>query len=362
MARSQDSGVPAPATWVRLLPLAVVLTDLTLDMALPQHVPAGFLFIALPAFTAFSAGPRAIAATTVLAIALETVLGARVGHLFEQHHVAAYATTALVGVVSTALAYQRRQQNHDLVHARTVAEALQRALLRPVPERLGPLRTAGVYRPADASTISGDLYDLAETPFGYRALIGDVRGKGLAAVQTVAAVLGTFREAAHETADLTEVAARLDRRLQRESAHNADAELFVTATVVDYDPATGTVEVVNRGHLDPLVVSSSGVRPLPTVPALPLGLGDLGGGLDGDAAGSVRHLLEPGEVLLLHTDGASEARDGEGEFYPLQDRLAARFAGGSAPTPAEVVVHLDDELAGFCERSRDDLALLALSR
>ncbi|WP_432164674.1 PP2C family protein-serine/threonine phosphatase [Streptomyces sp. bgisy031] len=353
-------GVARPPAWVRFLPATLVSADLLLDGTFPQHLAAGFLLIPLPVVAAFAAGPTVTAAFTVLALALEILLAVRVGHLAEQHHVAAYVVTALIGIVGAALARQRLRQGRDLVRARTVAEALQNTLLRPVPAQVGPLQAAALYRPADARTlIGGDLYEVEVTPFGLRAVVGDVRGKGLAAVRTVAAVLGSFREAAYEDEDLMQVAARLDRRLQREAADGGDEELFVTAVLIEYQPRTGQLTVVNRGHLEPLLIRPDGAQALSTVPGLPLGLGAMDGA--GGGGSVVSRALKPGEVLLLHTDGASEARNGDGAFYPIQERLDARFHNQPGPTPAEVVSYLDTDLGLFADRAHDDLALLALA-
>ncbi|MEZ0067504.1 hypothetical protein ABIA32_003517 [Streptacidiphilus sp. MAP12-20] len=353
-------GIPTPPRWVRALPLALVAVGLLLEVTPAGRFAVGFLFIALPAFAAFSSGPRVVWLLALVSLGLQAVVALPQQHVTEQHHVMAYAVTGMVALVSAALARQRRRQFRDLVAARSVAEALQQTLLRPVPDRVGGLRTAALYRPAEAGTpISGDLYDLATTPFGCRALVGDVRGKGLTAVETVSAVLSAFREAAHEVADLEEVAARMDRRLLREAALTGDGELFATAILVQYD-ADGGLTVVNRGHLDPLLVADGAVRTLRTPAALPLGLGDLGG----PSGELLRHRLAPEEVVLLYTDGASEARDADGRFYPLRSRLAERFpagAGGPECSPAKVIAFLGDDLAAYSESRQDDLALMALS-
>ncbi|MFK0254926.1 hypothetical protein [Streptomyces sp. NPDC090445] len=123
--------------------------------------------------------------------------------------VTADIATAVVGVLATALAAHRTRPERSLVHANSVAEALMRALLRPVPHRDGHVLAAGLYRPSEAgTTVGGDLFDIRATHAGERAIIGDVRGKGLQAVRTVAAILGSFREAAYEDGNLAAVAAR----------------------------------------------------------------------------------------------------------------------------------------------------------
>src|ERR1700728_834489 len=93
----------------------------------------------------------------------------------------------------------------------SVAEAAQRALLTPLPEQLGPLKLGVVYLAAAAEArVGGDLYEVTATEDnGIRLIIGDVRGKGLGAVEVAADIIGRFREVAHGVGTLNEAAAPL---------------------------------------------------------------------------------------------------------------------------------------------------------
>ncbi|MEY9996920.1 serine phosphatase RsbU (regulator of sigma subunit) [Streptomyces sp. V4I8] len=202
---------------------------------------------------------------------------------------------------------------------------------------------------------------MCETPFGVRAIIGDVRGKGLDAVQTVAAVLGSFRVSAHEWRSLSSLAERLELSIARNSpvGDDSDPELFVTALVLEFPPDGGEVRIVDRGHPSPRVVGPQGARRLVTAPGLPLGLGGLapGGGVD-----TTVHPLRPSEVLVLHTDGVSEARNADGVFYPVQERLGERFSGERVLRPETVVSFVRTDAERWSARSDDDdRAVLALS-
>jgi serine phosphatase RsbU (regulator of sigma subunit) len=238
---------------------------------------------------------------------------------------------------------------------------MQRTLLRPVPPRLGPVRAAGFYEAGEGGTlVGGDLYDVCETPFGVRAIIGDVRGKGLDAVQTVAAVLGSFRVSAHEWQSLSSLAERLELSIARNSpaGDEGDQELFVTALVLEFPPGGGEVRIVDRGHPSPLVVGPQGARRLVTAPGLPLGLG----GLTPDGDDTTVHRLGRGEVLVVITDGVSETRDARGVFYPVLERLTEHFAGVCAPDPEAVVSFVRTDAERWSARSdNDDRAVLALS-
>ncbi|MDH6134864.1 serine phosphatase RsbU (regulator of sigma subunit) [Kitasatospora sp. MAA4] len=345
--------------WVRWLPVLLILTDLVVEVALPQLTAAGFLLTTLPVLVAFGFGPLATGLSTVGALALQLLLAARVDHLIEHHHLWVYVSTLLAGLAGVALSHQRTRQDGYLVRARTVSEALQRTVLRPVPELVGGLRTAGLYRAAEAEVaIGGDLYEVCHTRFGTRILLGDVRGKGLEAVRTVADVLGAFRATAHETADLGELAEQLDRQVRREAAECGDEELFVTAVLVQHEPDSGRAEVISRGHLDPVLLTGGTVQTVHCPQDLPLGLGHL------RAQGPPPVTSVPlgaGQTLLLHTDGVTEARDPAGRFYPLTDRLAERFQGRTTVAPDQLIAFLAEDVCAHGGQATDDLAVLALS-
>ncbi|WP_190143478.1 PP2C family protein-serine/threonine phosphatase [Streptomyces glebosus] len=362
---SKGFEVPRPPAWMRWLPVAYVAFVLLLETVTPTPWAVSFLLIALPVIAAYSLGPVLVAAATVFAVMLEGVLagtpcctGHNIHMLWENHHVAAYVATGLVGVLGVALAAHRRRQERYLVRAHSVAEALMRTLLRPVPHRVGRLLAAGLYRSGEVGTmVGGDLYDLRATPAGERAIIGDVRGKGLQAVRTVADILGSFREAVHEPGDLPAVAARMERRMAREAEELPDDELFVTAALIEYDAAAQRVTIINHGHIEPVLISCGEVTPLIGPPALPLGLGALA---DGEPV-AYTHPFIPGDVLLLCTDGVIEARDHNGAFYPLLDRFRDRFGDRPAPGPAEVIDFLNTDLPRHTRVFHDDVALLALA-
>ncbi|MGW3012586.1 PP2C family protein-serine/threonine phosphatase [Streptomyces sp. NPDC001219] len=357
--------VPRPPAWMRWLPVAYVVFVLLLETVTPTPWAVSFLLIALPVIAAYSFGPVLVAVATVFAVALEGVLagtpcctGHNVHALWENHHVAAYVATGLVGVLGVALAAHRRRQERHLVRAHSVAEALMRTLLRPVPHRAGHLLAAGLYRSGEVGTmVGGDLYDIRATASGERAVIGDVRGKGLQAVRTVADILGSFREAVHLPGGLPAVAARMERRMAREAEELPDDELFVTAVLVEYDAAAHRVTIINHGHIEPVLISRGEVTPLIGPPALPLGLGALAD----EEPVAYTHPFTRGDVLLLCTDGLIEARDQNGAFYPLLDRLRHRFADRAAPGPADVIDFLNTDLPRHTRVFHDDVALLALA-
>ncbi|MFC7307043.1 PP2C family protein-serine/threonine phosphatase [Streptomyces monticola] len=242
-----------------------------------------------------------------------------------------------------------RRQKRALRTARTVADAVQHGMLRPPPVRVGGLRTEVRYMSCEeGASVGGDVYDAVDTPFGVRILIGDVMGKGLPAVSTAMDTLGAFRELAQHEKTLTGVAQRMDAVL----AHRAGCEQFVTALLVAISDGEGSAELVCCGHPPPLLIRTrrcTFIDALP--PAPPLGLLHLTGSWC--RASSVP--LADGDRLLLYTDGVTEARDKEGVFYPLAERV-------SRIHDADPVAFLDalteDLIQYSMGRLQDDAALL----
>ncbi|MFJ7149930.1 PP2C family protein-serine/threonine phosphatase [Streptomyces sp. NPDC100445] len=244
-------------------------------------------------------------------------------------------TGAVFLAVGTALVlHVRRTLLRELRLARRVACAAQSVVLRPLPPRLDGLNVGAAQLSADrGASVGGDLYEAIATEHGVRVVMGDVRGHGLAALGTVAALLGSFREAAHDESDLGRVLHRLDRTLGRHlrergartghpacGAPGADspvAEEFVTVLLLEID-RDGTFRALNCGHPWPYVLRGTAVQPLTRADPLPP-LGPFPPPARPVPRPCGR--LLPGESLVLFTDGAEDARDGRGRFFPLPDVL-----------------------------------------
>lgn len=232
----------------------------------------------------------------------------------------------LVTVVALSLVINRvvRRGNEQLASARVIAETAMRAVLPTPEDRIGGLEVAARYEAAQADEfVGGDLFAAADTPYGVRLVVGDVRGKGLDAVAAVAVVIGAFREAAEQERSLEGVAQRLERALAREGSRRGgldSMEGFVTAVLAEIPVGSDTLKVINRGHPEPLVLHPDGSLDVlvPTEPALPLGMG-LGAWPD-----RADEWTPAGAMFLAFTDGLSEARDVKGAFYDPADRLRGR--------------------------------------
>ncbi|MFD7236306.1 PP2C family protein-serine/threonine phosphatase [Streptomyces syringium] len=292
-------------------------------------------------------------AAGLLALALVPLLARADPDVSLAVHLTSGFTILTITSVSTANVVLVATRERELLQSRSVAEAAQRTLLRPLPERIGTLRVAVRYLAAAAEArVGGDLYAALATPFGTRLIIGDVRGKGLSAVDAAADVLGTFREVAQVEADLATVARRIDAALGR----RPPSEEFVTAALVGVPDDDGPAELVNCGHLPPLLRRAGTVTEVATpVPQPPLGLLHLIGGLC-EGQGFV---FERGDLLVLYTDGVTEARDASGVFYPLTERLA-RLPELAPDAMADRLVA--DLLSYAGDELSDDAALLVVRR
>ncbi|MEU8840756.1 PP2C family protein-serine/threonine phosphatase [Streptomyces roseus] len=347
-------GKPPPR-WARLAP-AVALVVLVLAQATtPGDIELGYFLAGLPPVAAFAYGAAGTAVFAGIVLLLLGVSSLGVGHA----QGADLATVAVVALLSVVIAWVRRRRDEQLVSVRTVAEAAQLAVLPPVPEQVGPVRCAGLYRAAQRGTlVGGDLYDVRAGPYGVRAVVGDVQGHGLAAVGTVAALLGAFREGVLDDPELAAVAARLDRRLLADNASSEEGaaeqpELFATALLLEFPPGLDLVRILSCGHPPALLLRASAVSELAVVPGPPLGLGLAGP----DLAVVTDVRLLPGDRLVAHTDGVTEARDAAGEFYPLAARLPALERD-----PAGLVEAVWQDLLKFTAGGPgDDVALLVLS-
>ena len=230
--------------------------------------------------------------------------------------VATIVAVVVMTAISAAATAFSGGQTVQFANVISVAETAQRAVLKPLPGQLGPVELGVIYLAAAADAkVGGDLYDVTATEHGIRLIMGDVRGKGLGAVEVASDVLGMYREVAHDVHTLGELARRLDAGLSRRWGEH---EEFVTALFVEIDPEVGRLSMFNCGHPPPILISADAVTVLEVpAPAPPLGLLTLG-----DSSGAAMTLaFKPNDQLLLYTDGVTEARDRRRSFYPLDERL-----------------------------------------
>ncbi len=308
-----------------------------------------------PALAPVALGPVRTFLTGVLAMGLSLALAAWDGLWFSPRIPVALVTTVAVTVAGVIASVARQRGEKELVNVRAVADVAQRVLLHQVPGRVGrDLIGVRYISAAAAARIGGDLYDVVAMQGATRLIVGDVQGKGLAAVQTAAVVLAAFRESAYDAADLVTIACRVERSLGRQ----APGDMFVTAIMAEL-PAEGTdMRLLNCGHPAPLLVSrgQAGLAE-PPEDALPLGLGHL---LAGDRK---EHTvpLGPGDRVLFYTDGISEARDRTGAFYQPVQRGAPALAGGPDPDTALDLLY-DDVLRHAGGHLQDDSAALLIIR
>jgi serine phosphatase RsbU (regulator of sigma subunit) len=272
-----------------------------------------------------------------------TLLYADSGRRYAPEDVSFVEDVARRAALALETAETFRAQSGRLADVRRVAEATQRAILAPVPPRLGTVSLAGRYVSASAEAlIGGDFYEVVPRNGGVRLLVGDVRGKGLAAIRIATIVLGEFRASAADLTELSEVARQMDRRLR---PYLSDED-FATAVLADVGD-DGSYSVVSCGHPAPHLFVGGAGGELSVVHTLPLGLG---------AAPTATHgWLNPGDRLLLYTDGVNEARDAQGKFVDMAWVVSPLESGDLQYSLDEVL----DRLHRFAgQQLGDDVAML----
>jgi serine phosphatase RsbU (regulator of sigma subunit) len=291
------------------------------------------------------------AGVAVLATVLAALAGSWDGNAGSQAWAVRLLICAVISTVAVALAADRERREQRLRRLTVVAEAAQRAVLRAMPTSVGRIALAARYlSAADDALIGGDLYEVSATPFGVRMIVGDVRGKGLDAVQLAAAVVGGFRQSALTVTDLSAVAVALDEVVHAVSGE----EDFVTAVLAEFHD-DGTVAFVNCGHHPPMQLDVEGHAVLLDVDehAPPLGLG-VGARLTPHKA----H-WQVGSRLFFYTDGLVEARDAQGRFFELEQQADALRTGSLDQALDTVITRVRRHVPGGL---KDDLALVLAER
>jgi serine phosphatase RsbU (regulator of sigma subunit) len=304
--RSSDGAAPTIGAVAATLWLVVLLG---LDLA-----TAGSTFVLAPLFALAPIIASAVLPARTTAIFAVAAVAATVGSGWwndtwgDAQHLVRIVDVLLVSSVAVVVAAVRVRREQRFARVVVIAEVAQRAILPTLPAVVGQVAIGARYlSAAEDAVVGGDLYDCYHSTSQMRVLVGDVRGKGIAAVEQAARVIRAFRQSAATEPTLPAVAKDMTAYLEP----FFDDEEFVTALLVDgSDPER--LRLVSCGHPPALLVRADGGASLVEAPAgLPLGLGETYDGL------TVQ--WSPGDRLLIYTDGLSEARNASGEFIPLLD-------------------------------------------
>ncbi|MFF7969854.1 SpoIIE family protein phosphatase [Streptomyces sp. NPDC007905] len=340
---------------VLLSPVILTVLITGLAFATPREIAFSRL---LPAAPALAAALWPVLPTIVLG---GFCLLAMIGLSLVYSDLGTPYTAAAIVAVTLAAAYAshlRLEREEMLFQVRLVADAAQKVLLRPLPRRIQDVDIESLYLAAqEQARIGGDFYEVVDTPYGVRLLIGDVRGKGLSAVGAASAVINCFRENAYDQPDLKGIIHRLEASIGRYSVAILDPdqpEHFATALIAEIPYDGGQVRILNCGHPPPLLVQDGQIRVVePTTPSPPLNLASL----LGDDYNVDTVAFASGDQMLLYTDGVTETRDRAGRFFPLPDWMRQL---GPTP-PRELLDRLHQDLLHYSAgRLDDDIAAVAV--
>ncbi len=248
----------------------------------------------------------------------------------------------------------RRTARARLTEELAIGRRIQLALVpRRFPDVAG-WSFAAAYEPA--LEVGGDLFDA----FGVRGqtgqvglLVADVTGKGIPAALLMADVRALLHAATDNASGPGDALERVNRILVRERA----TALMVTALLLVVDTETGIVRYASAGHEPPLVARATGVvEPLEASGAI-LGLAEHATFVEHQAR------LEPGDAVVLYTDGITDARDEQRSFYG-EDQLLRIVAASCGRSAGALVQAITDDVHAFRGDADpfDDLTLLVAER
>jgi serine phosphatase RsbU (regulator of sigma subunit) len=237
-----------------------------------------------------------------------------------------------------------------------VAREIQLAMLPTGTYAAGDAEICGITRPAN--TVGGDFYDvlpLVGDPDGRVIVtIGDVAGKGSPAALLMALLLAVLRTLADERLEACALVSRLNTQICRHSPGSR----FITLFYGVYTPGTGALTYVNAGQNPPLLRRRDGSS-IERLASTGIALGMF----ERSTYEAVQTSVEPGDLLVLYSDGITEAENPGGQ--PFEESGLERFLAAHAhEAPAQLAPGILRAVEGHARDSRftDDLTVLILKR
>jgi len=245
-----------------------------------------------------------------------------------------------------AEAVTRQRFEQELEVARLIQ---QNFLPKELPDLPG-WQIAAYYRPA--REVGGDFYDVIPLPDGRVGfVVGDVTDKGVPAALVMSATRSVLRASAQRLIEPGEVLERVNEHL----CPDMPAKMFVTCLYGVLDPSTGHLRFANAGHDLPYVKTADGIVEL-RARGMPLGL------MPGMSYEEKEATLQPGDSVLLHSDGVVEAHDPQRGMFGFP-RLKDTMAG--APGGQQLIDRVLSKLADFTgpdAEQEDDITMVTLQR
>jgi serine phosphatase RsbU (regulator of sigma subunit) len=237
--------------------------------------------------------------------------------------------------------------------AMSLPAEMQHRLLPPLTFGTERIVISGLLAPA--YDVGGDAFDYALNGNVAHVAVFDAVGHGLQASLLANLAVSCYRNTRRAGLDLAHAAATIDEALDSMFG----GERFVTALLGQLDVDTGVFRWINAGHPAAMLLRDAQVvKELAGRPSLPLGINGLMGGAEGFPVSS--ESLQPGDRLLLLTDGVDEARNAEGEFFGRARlaEFAAKEASSGLPTPEAMRRLMLAVLRHQVGRLQDDATML----
>jgi sigma-B regulation protein RsbU (phosphoserine phosphatase) len=238
-----------------------------------------------------------------------------------------------------------------------IARDVQRILLPDTPPAFPGYELSAVSHAA--RHLSGDYFDYIPLGLGRLGVaIADVSGKGVPASLIMAMCRGVLRREAGGAGTASEVLRRVNNQLYPDIKE----DMFVSMAYAVFEAGGGHVTLARAGHDAPLLyraADGSVEKVNPRGMALGIDSGEVFNRVCADSS----FAMEPGDCMLLYTDGATEALDSRGVEYGL-DRLSLALRASAPQGAAAVVRHVSGEVAEFTARDlrHDDFTLIAISK
>ncbi len=307
--------------------------------------------IRLQGITSCLAAPLFVDEKVIGLVYLEARLGRKSFTEEDLRLLTSLANTAAIKIQNTRL-QETAAAKQRIEREMALAWDVQRRLF---PEQAPDLPHSELFgRTLPAKTVSGDYYDFFVRNDGtVDIVVADVCGKGMAASILAASVQSAFQAWAAENFPPDRVCARLNDLVHRRTS----PEKFVTFIAVLYDPETGAIVYSNAGHNPGIVLRAAGGHELLPAQGTPLGL------FPGRSYGSAALTLAPGDLLVLYTDGVTEAANPDDDEFGL-DRLVALVRGVASRPLDEAETAVGEGLAAFAAGVpfHDDRTIVLLRR